>query len=81
MTSTSLVAVTAVLLVDVGDCSTAFSVEDVRAGAANKELRFWEEDVLVFGAVGGTSVPTVDADGGGFEVTVMDEESSRTGTD
>lgn len=79
--STSPVAVTAVLFIDVGDCSAAFFVEDVRTGTANKELGFWEEDVLVFSAVGDTSVPTVDADGGGFEVAVKDEESSRTGTD
>lgn len=69
------------LFVEVGDCSATFFVEDVRAGTANKELRFWEEDVLVFSVVGGTSVPTVDVDGGGFEVAVKDEESSRTGTD
>ena len=73
----SPVAVTAVLLVEVGDCSACF-VDDVRVGTASNEFRFWEAGALAVDSVagGGTSVPAVEVDGGGTGVDGDDEGSS-----
>lgn len=72
----SPVAVTAVLLVEVGDCSACF-VDDVRVGTESSEFRFGEAGALADdSAEGGTSVPAVEVDGGGLGVAGDDEVSS-----
>jgi hypothetical protein len=72
----SPVAVTAVLLVEVGDCSACF-VDDVRVGTASSEFRFGEAGAVMDDrAEGGTSVPAVEVDGGALGVDGEDEVSS-----